>query len=139
MTEKPKPLDLEEIKKKIFERFCEELFGTKKPRDITEWSDIGKIGGEHGIDAEEIEELVEFTINETLQRIRKACEFYLRYKDKPSVLWNERINYIKKIKKGKELWKFIEKLNKERCITLRLYNEWLFKLTFRGVFGEKNG
>jgi len=69
-----KPLDLEEIKKKIFEHFCEELFGTKKPRDITEWSDIGKIGGEHGIDAEEIEELVEFTINETLQRIKSTVQ-----------------------------------------------------------------
>lgn len=78
-------------------------------------------------------------VSEILQRIRKACEFYLWYKDKPSILWNERINYIKKIKKDKELWKFIEKLNKERCITLRLYNEWLFKLAFRGVFGEKNG
>ena len=70
------------------------------------------------------------------QQIKSTCEFYLKYKDNPSKLWNERIDYIKKIKKDKELWKFIEELNKNRCITLRKYNEWLFKLAFKPVFEE---
>jgi len=129
---KPKPLDLEEIKKKIFERFCEELFGTKKPRDITEWSDIGKIGGEHGIDAEEIEELVEFTINKTLQHIRKACEFYLRYKDNPELLIKEHPELKRKCKRLNR-WAYESEYKPHS--NMAEYNEWLFRLVFKEVVG----
>jgi len=75
------------------------------------------------------------------QRVKSAVQGYLRYYDRPDKLWNERIDYIKSIKKDKELWKFIEKLNKNRCIILRQYNSWLFHLVFKSVLGDdkKNG
>jgi len=132
----PKPLDLKDIEKKTFEYFCEMLFETKKPRDITEWSDIGKIGGEHGIDAEEIQEVVEFTIKEIKHRIKSACEFYLRYKNNPELLIKEHPEYEEDVKM------FLDEYETAKAGVnvwyLRKYNEWLFRLAFKDVLeGEE--
>jgi len=74
-------------------------------------------------------------INEIKQRIKKACEFYLRYKDNPELLFKE-----KKLKhlfiKEEKLQSFMAQMIKNRY--LKQYNEWLFKLAFKDVFkGER--
>jgi len=71
-----------------------------------------------------------------IKLIKSACEFYLKYKDKPLFLvkdWNEKwgdvFNFIDRFsywtKRNKKVWK----LNK--------YNEWLFKLAFKPVFEDE--
>lgn len=144
---KPKPLNLEEVKKKTFEHFCEMLFGTKKPKDVIEWADIGKIGGEYGIDGEEIEELIEFTIKEIKQRIKSACEFWLMFQDldgMKELIVSVETNEVKlNGEEKKQLYEFHLEysiiLEKERYNDLSdledRYNEWLFKKAFKDVLG----
>jgi len=67
---------------------------------------------------------------ELKQRIKSACEFYLRYKDKPELLIKEHPEYeeeIDDIKKYSDKAFFREE-------DIQKYNEWLFKLAFKGVF-----
>ena len=74
----------------------------------------------------------------TQEDIKSACEFYLRYKDRPRKLWVEN-------KDNKEYLKQLTKIfvmNPTPNILIRFdnYNEWLFKLSFKDVLGEdKNG
>jgi len=66
----------------------------------------------------------------SIEEVKSACEFYLRYKDKPELLFNDFPDY-------KEI------ANKEKGIKLELdgeytyvtieYNEWLFRLAFKDV------
>ena len=63
-----KPLDLEEVRKEVFK-----------------W-----VSGNY---MKELEECYDFTMGEIKQRIKKACEFYLRYKDKPDSLAKEHPEY----------------------------------------------
>jgi len=69
------------------------------------------------------------------QQIKQACEFYLRYKDNPELLWKENPKYRKKLKK----FGITEKWVSEDCDELydwEDYNKWLFKLAFKGVINE---
>ena len=71
------------------------------------------------------------------QRIKSACEFYLRYKDNPILFWKEQEKYKKQFKKkfgnvviaGEEMRPFNDWKNQ--------YNKWLFKLAFKSIFEEK--
>ena len=102
----PKPLDLEEIKKWV-------------KQDL-----VVKEGN--------IDRAIDLTVNKLKQQIKEACEFYLRYKDNPSLLWKENPKYRKKLKK----FGITEKWVSEDCDELydwEDYNEWLFKLAFKGV------
>ena len=58
--------------------------------------------------------------------IKSACNFYLRYKDKPKLLIEEQSIFLKKIMEDLEMIK-----------TDPNYNEWLFKLAFKDVLEEK--
>jgi len=93
-------------------------------------------------------EFMLFTLREVKQRIRKACEFYLKYKDEPKLLKKEFPEQLKADKKkfGAEdiLDNFLTVIN-DKITSFdgfgietykRKYNEWLFKLAFRGVFKE---
>ena len=68
------------------------------------------------LDLEEIEWIIR-------QHLKSACEFYLRYKDKPHLLIREYPKYEKQARK------FIDDVEK--------YNDWLFKLAFGGVLDEE--
>ena len=65
------------------------------------------------------------------QRIKSACEFYLKYKDKPALFSDEQF----KIRWGYDrgTGTYIVDLGNE----YNEYNEWLFKEAFKGVLGEK--
>jgi len=96
---KPKPLDLEileevlEVFKSSFEEFDKAKF-----------------------DKDDILYLIQLTKKVIKRRLINACEFYLRYKDKPELLKKEqKIEFFNFVRSGK---KYID------------YNEWLFKFTF---------
>ncbi len=132
----PQPLDLEEMNKladEIMEMFC-----VVDDRPYPEGTGIW------GMDTE----LFSTNENETArsrarkkiitkfkQRLKSACEFYLRYKDNPELLRKEQNNlynvfgdYIFGNLKGK----YFKSSN-----ILGQYNDWLFKLAFKDVFKEE--
>ena len=103
----PKPLDLD--LKKLVGEWCEPRYWLR--REEPDLEEMGKF---------------------VLQRIKEACEFYLKYKNNPSLLWKENPKYRKKLKK----FGITEKWVSEDCDELydwEDYNEWLFKLAFKGV------
>ena len=65
------------------------------------------------------------------QRIKSACEFYLRYKDNPALLINEYKEYIDELIRKNLIKKNFAKQG--LIIYNDKYNEWLFKLAFKGV------
>jgi len=95
-------------------------------------------------------------------RIIKACEFFLRYKDNPELLIKEHPEFKEEVERIKNRYfGYLETLKKNYpepvkiendCITiitglikeeisisrayLTDYNEWLFKLAFKGVLNE---
>jgi len=64
-----------------------------------------------------------------VERIKSACEFYLRYKDKPELLVKE----CSKYKEDAKQFIFNKKLN---WYLKDQYNEWLFRLAFKGVLED---
>ena len=62
-----------------------------------------------------------------LEDIKSACEFYLRYKDKPALLWKEREEYRRNLIKLDKLEDDYFRFDTDE------YNEWLFRLAFRSV------
>jgi len=135
-----KPLDLEEVRKEVFK-----------------W-----VSGNY---MKELEECYDFTMGEIKQRIKKACEFYLRYKDNPELFvshfkgkgnkkieeelekeFRRRYNYntkdkelVRQMRESKTFWMIVPSYKKRiDTIELNEYNKWLFKLAFKDVFkGEK--
>ncbi len=82
------------------------------------------------------------------QRIRVACEFYLRYKDDPELLIKEYPEYKKEIEeRNKEFLSVTENLKQSlipdvvKGVVLSFkhkeYNDWLFKLAFKSVLDEE--
>ena len=108
MTE-PKPLDLDEFR----------IWIEKKQDEMYEKNGV--------IDIDKLNEAI---INEIKQRIRTACEFYLKYKDKPELLIHDFPEFEAELRDKFELrvphysWAYTE------------YNEWLFKLAFKDVFED---
>ena len=107
---KPQPLDL----KAVLEQTFEYIWGE-------DWKDYvrGDIR-ERFTDAELYTHLLDLA-NNIIDEIKSACEFYLRYKDKPHLLIQEYPKYEKQARK------FLDDVEK--------YNDWLFKLAFGGVLG----
>jgi len=100
MSEEIKPLDLEGVN--IYKKLKVD-FGSGRTKTIYDEKEA---------------------VKEIKQRIKKACEFYLRYKDHPKLLVKEHPEY------KKEFDKFFTSYYK----IFYEYNEWLFKLTFKPVF-----
>ena len=105
MTEKPKPLDLRDMEKKIIEKafeveqvidwriqpkgeWDEGVIKEIVRRDVKIFSHV-----DYAVELRDVEELLE----EIKHRIRKACEFYLRYKDKPELLVKEHPEYLEEV------------------------------------------
>ena len=65
--------------------------------------------------------------------LKSACKFYLRYKDRPDLFEKEQKDLI-----DYDTWDYRHHtfviLKGNRAIE---YNEWLFKLAFKDVFGDK--
>ena len=118
MAEKPQPLDLGRLAVEVAKLSAEQ------DEDGSWW----------GFDTDISDLPIE--IKAVIRRyLKSACEFYLKYKDKPLLLvkdWNEKwgdvFDFIDRFsywtKRNKKVWK----LNK--------YNEWLFKLAFKPVLEE---
>ena len=122
MKTNPKPLDLE-LKIKEISNLLEMLAFSNLTYE----------------ERKELKETVEVEIksllNKIKQQIKERCEFYLKYKDNPSLLWKENPKYRKKLKK----FGITEKWVSEDCDELydwEDYNEWLFKLAFKGVLND---
>jgi len=110
----PQPLDLENIERKILEEIA------------------GKRQYTLGIGDPEV---IRITLLETKQRLKSACEFYLRYKDNPELLIKKHPKYendveefilkLRDAEDGFDIWETHDK-----------YNDWLFKLAFKDVLGD---
>ena len=74
------------------------------------------------------QELIERKIFD-FQDVKSACEFWLRYKDRPNLFLNEQKEFaeevIDKFYDETKGWKNLDK-----------YNEWLFRLAFKDVFED---
>jgi len=114
-----KPLDLEEnnIKKMV-----------KKDLSIKVFADVDRA--------------ISLTINEIKQRIKKACEFYLKYRNNPNLLYDDfsiNMEYDEPINKLREKiereFNYLSDMNVFR-IYIEKYNEWLLKEAFKPVFEE---
>jgi len=118
MKDKPKPLDLDEFWKENFHNA--RRFFTSKGNLKTRIKLKNKWK------------------KEFYNRIKSACEFYLRYKDNPNDLFiNE--SWARCI----QLDEFIQMLEdstdrNEELTILDEYNEWLFRLAFKGVLRDGN-
>jgi len=72
------------------------------------------------------------------QRVKAACRFYERYKDKPECLWEEKPEYREKLREM-----FIShKENGEPYFCegdygWEIYDKWLFKESFKSILGEE--
>ena len=99
---KPKPLNLEEIEKSAI-----------KELNIRESGAVLK------------------TIDFVRQHIKSACEFFLQFKNDPSVFFALYPQYYDDFEKN------YGPLSKNLEDTT-LFNEWLFKLAFKDVFKERD-
>jgi len=66
------------------------------------------------------------------QRLKSVCEFWLRYKDNPELFCKEqfKIRWEYYLDIGYLVWNISKKQWEN-------YNEWLFKLAFRGIWNEE--
>jgi len=78
------------------------------------------------------------------QRIRAACEFYLRYKDDPDLLIKEHPEYKEEIEERKREFQSVKENIKQSLIPAVIkgivlssgykeYNDWLFKEAFQNL------
>ena len=141
------------IKKSIFYRtyeVIEEDMDKHKPKplnlgDIPEWleeqiekrSDLIKYEKIDASNLPLLKEIVFITrirdvlINEIKQRIRAACEFYLKYKDKPALFSDEQFTID--LKYDRLTGTYIVELGNRYTE----YNYWLFKLAFKNILDEE--
>jgi len=133
-----------DIKKEAIESY----FGTEDIRYLEEWKNVPEVNIPSYLkDSDKPEEITISDIYGVLdeivkiikQRLKEACEFYLRYKDKPECLWEEKPEYRKVLK---EMFVF-HKENGEPYFSegdfgWEIYNKWLFKLAFESVLDGEN-
>ena len=91
MKQKTKPLNLEDLEKEIYTLIKKHIRKNYNPKDFAdEWievfEDFETMDSELGI--------IEFIIKQIKQRIKSACNFYLRYKDKPILFQKEQVEYL---------------------------------------------
>jgi len=109
MKTKPQPLEFDEIIKEFFIKY--KGFDEKSWQEF--WKDYKK---------SDIIKDIKLIIDLYKQRLKSACEFYLKYKDKPELFDKEQYkNYVRQI-----FWSSIDN-----------YNDWLFKLAFKDVLEGK--
>jgi len=151
MTEnKPQPLDLRDIEKKIEElafevdqvidwkvepkgEWDEDTIKNIVRRDVKIFSHV-----DYAVELRDIEELFQ----EIKQRIKSACEFFLRYINSPDLLMKEHPKFKKEIEDRFGRWVWDD--NSQEVVfewkeDIFDFNEWLFKLAFKDVLrGDEN-
>lgn len=122
---KPKPLDLEkeefkmdEVTEASYSTILRALMNDEKEVDTTEEA-LDIIG-----------DFINGLKDDLKQRIKSACEFYLRYKDKPDLFGTEHPEYFE------EMLGYAILTNKGNFKPTKKYNEWLFKLAFKDVYTQ---
>ena len=102
-----------------------------RPLNLEDWFEIV----EEGYDTHKQKEWIEIDIetwkklkNDLKQRLKSACEFWLRYRDNPILLWKEKPKFRKLIKK--ESWCDVDGPDLHSDEDMQDYNLWLFKLAF---------
>jgi len=155
MTEKTKPLDLEDKNERVklasdiidiwFFEYLKTYYSDEDLKDVrNELKEIRL----------EMRDFALFCIERFVkQRIKQAVAFYERYKDKPELLVKEYpelkgelrrfgldVNIIESISsKDSEVWVLAKSYTAFKHFDKEKYQEWLFKLAFKSVLGEKNG
>jgi len=71
-------------------------------------------------------------LNKKLHDIKSACEFYLKYKDKPELFRKEQPQYLDDFCNG-VISKIVLNTETKTKDIIPKYNEWLFKLAFKEV------
>ncbi len=98
---KPKPLNLEDfedwLKRLVKQMECDLLKGetvtNSKPLNLEDFEDWLKwLGEQMECDLSKVKDVI---VNEVTHCIKEACDFYLRYKNRPAVLIWERPEYDK--------------------------------------------
>jgi len=138
---KPQPLDLEGIKEKVLRKvgWDEKMFNSRKElffgkRGVYKDKDgfireypkrVASISIEYFSELHILHErIVEATIKEILQRLKSACEFYLRYKSNWTLFAHEQPELA-------------EEFSWNPKYDIMEFNEWLFKLAFKGVLEDE--
>jgi len=132
MLEKPQPLDL-------------------KPEDLHNWyleatkklnpKSYNKEAQKPYRELSEEQKFIDkFIRKKILQRIKSACEFYLRYKDNPRLFLAKEADSKTVISYIREIQNVLGYKN-PHYIAWKLakidYNEWLFRFVFKDVLEEK--
>jgi len=121
---------MKEIKTLTTESIIKEFFVKHKNFDKKGWSNFWEDYKKSPI-ANDIKLIIELCV----QRIRSACEFYLRYKDKPDLFCEEQFQVN---------WKYYLKtagyvIVDEEGKCTDYYNDWLFKKSIlKCIKGIKN-
>ena len=130
---KPKPLNLEVEKEKIKrEVMREEIQKIKEKFEEEElmWA------FEWLMSESTTAHIVDVSFKKIKQRIKSACKFYLRYKDKPDLLVKEHPEY-KKLFESESVHTYVcRRIFWQYKYDPEEYNEWLFKLAFNFKEGE---
>jgi len=117
----PKPLDLDEIEKEVRKKAYDREFG-KSVSDV--------VPVVHPV--VDLEDIIRM-LKEIKQRIKSACEFYLRYKDNPDLLIKEQ-NWVLELEyEGNiigNMFDYAYGCWEGIWDNIGRYKEWLFKLAF---------
>ena len=137
-NKKPEPLDFEELKENwlgydtslndvIGELIDESGFLSLLEENSKEFKERSKM-------MEKIRKLIDEQLEELFkeikQHIKSTGEFYLKYKDKPELL------YMEEPEKWKEFCDELSGFDLFDKFLLKKYNDWLFKLAFKDVLEE---
>jgi len=116
---KPKPLDLNlmKIKETALQKLVEQQKLKDHKEELRKW-----IKKELLI----INYIQDFTIKELLHNIKSACEFYLKFRNDPSVFFALYPQYYDDFEE--KCGSLSDNLEDTEC-----FNEWLFKLAFKKV------
>ena len=117
MTE-AKPLNLEKTKSEIKKEVLEWLYkDIKRP------------------DKYLVSLAIAHAVRKSFERVKSACEFYLRYKDNPELLIEEHPEYEEELM-NQFLFKYrntLDRLTEIQTFYKWKYQEWLFKQVFKEV------
>ena len=83
-----------------------------------------------------ITKIRDILIDEIKQRLKSACEFWLKYKDNPLLLCEEKPEYKKEFEPFTTAFKSSAFSSQKLKWILDKYNDWLFRLCFKSVLED---
>jgi len=134
---KPKPLDLEDLASIEHEQWIEwskavagEVSRDRAKRWEAYWIPYKQL-------PDGVKEQDRAYAKKVLERIKSACEFYLKYKDNPKQLVQEQEDILD-LSDTQTQFLVRQKDSFYTETAILEYNEWLFKLAFKDVFREES-